>query len=241
MFSEFCYYLFQIHVGKEGDKNKFLSSLLGLSLFQMFNIEALVAFLNYVFEPKIPRHYALYFGIILWVSITTINYFLLYRKRIEIIKRIEGFSSKRETIGQIIFVVYILATLFFMFYAINNFAVIKNPTYDKGVIIGYSKGYHNEEGVVYRFYVNGTIYEESNTYYPKYQKIEIGDSCFVVYAKNNPYNSHLIEIYDKNKPYIKLKNLHFETEKIIIKVDSSIYKQLPNFHYKNYKDSVVKN
>ena len=107
MFKEFCYYLYEIHAGKESDNSKFFSALIGISFLQEMNILTAWGLVNYIFNLVIPKKSVISLGIFISVLISVINYFYLYRNRNEIIKKTEGFSSKREKIGKTFFVIYI--------------------------------------------------------------------------------------------------------------------------------------
>jgi uncharacterized membrane-anchored protein len=124
MFKEFCYYLYEIHTGNESDNNKFFSALIGISFFQGMNILTLWGVLNSLFGIVISNDSIVPVGIFLSVSISIVNYFHLYCKRTEIIRKVEGFTSKREKVGKIVFVIYISTTLFLLFYIMNNFAAL---------------------------------------------------------------------------------------------------------------------
>jgi len=125
MFKEFCYYLYEIHTGKESDNSKFFSATIGISFLHSMNVMAVWGITNYLFNLLIPKDSVIILGVFISVLISVINYFYLYRKRNEIIKKIEGFSSKREKIGKTFFIVYIISTLFLLFYVINNFVPVR--------------------------------------------------------------------------------------------------------------------
>ena len=125
MFKEFCYYLFDFHTGKESDKNKFISALIGISFLQGMNILSIWGIINYKLNLVIPKDSLVFIGISFWILITGTNYFLLYKKRISIIKRVKEFSIKREKIGKTFFVIYIIVTLLISFYVMKNFVPVR--------------------------------------------------------------------------------------------------------------------
>jgi|ERR1035437_3092135 hypothetical protein len=126
MFKEFYYYVYEIHIGKGSEDSKFLSAILGISYFQYMNFATLWGLLNSFFDFVITRNSVIFLSIIISTLISIINYFYLYRNRKMIIKKVEGFSAKREKIGKTFFVIYIIATLFLMFYIIKNFVPVRH-------------------------------------------------------------------------------------------------------------------
>jgi hypothetical protein len=125
MFKEFYYYLYEIHTSNKSDKSKFFNSLIGISFLQQINITALWGMINYFSGYILPRDFIVVFSISISVFLGIINYYCLYRKRVEISKKVEGFSTIREKAGKTAFVIYILATLFFMYYVMNNFVTVR--------------------------------------------------------------------------------------------------------------------
>jgi hypothetical protein len=125
MFKEFYYYLYEIHTSDKSDKSKFFNSLIGISFLQQINITSLWGIINYFSGYILPRNFIVVFSITVSIILGIINYYCLYQKRVEISKRIEAFTTKREKIGKIFFVIYILATLFLIYYVMNNFAPVR--------------------------------------------------------------------------------------------------------------------
>jgi len=125
MFKEFYYYVYEIHIGKESENSKFFSAIFGISYLQSVNFATLWGLMNSYFELEVPKNALIFFCFIIPVLISVINYFYLFRSRNEITKKIEGFSEKREKIGKTLFVVYILTTLFLLFFVLKNFVRVK--------------------------------------------------------------------------------------------------------------------
>jgi len=121
MFKEFCYYLFEIHTGNESNNIKFLKAIIGISFFQILNIISILSIVSYLLKFQISQNLIVFLSITIGLIIYIINYIYIYKNRDNIIKLIEGFSLKREKIGKIFFVVYMLVTLFTMYYVLNNF------------------------------------------------------------------------------------------------------------------------
>lgn len=122
MFKEFCYYLYEIHTGKESENAKFLSAIIGITFLQEMNFISLWGIVNYIFKFVIPQDSIAFLGISLWLIITTLDYFLIYKKRVEITQKVENFSNNRRRTGEFLFVFYIIATMGLIFFVINNLA-----------------------------------------------------------------------------------------------------------------------
>lgn len=125
MLREYSYYLYEIHTGKESENNKYFSATIGISFLLGMNLMSLWGIINYLFNLIIPKDSVVFLSILISIFISTINYFYIYKKRKSIIKKVEEFSSRRERIGKISFVLYILATLFLIFYVVENLSPIR--------------------------------------------------------------------------------------------------------------------
>lgn len=126
MFKEFYYYVYEIHTGKGSEDSKFFSAILGITYFESMNFATLWGLLNSFFDFVITRNSVIFLSIISTLIISVINYFYLYRNRKEIIKKVERYSIKREKIGKTIFVIYIIATLFLLFYVIKHIVPVRH-------------------------------------------------------------------------------------------------------------------
>ena len=99
MFNEFYYYVYEIHTGKGSENSKFFSAIIGISYLQSMNLATLWGLLNSFFDFVITKDSVIFFTLIISVIISVVNYFYLYRRRNEIVKKVEGYSTKREKIG----------------------------------------------------------------------------------------------------------------------------------------------
>lgn len=122
MFKEFCYYLYEIHTGKESDNAKFLSAIAGILFLQEMNIISLWGIINYIFKLVILKDSIIFMVVSIWLILTILDYLFIYKKRVEIIQKVENFSFKRKRTGEVLFVLYIIATLFTIYYVIYNLA-----------------------------------------------------------------------------------------------------------------------
>ena len=115
-------------------------------------------------------------------------------------KRKEVFKS------QIIIIVFLLSIVLIIGYYVYDANQLKQePIYTKGLIVGKFSGTQGQSNVRYEFYVNNVKYISSCGYSYKYDDIDIGDTCFVVYAQSNPQNCKLLKIMYRGQSIIKLK------------------------------------
>jgi len=122
MFKEFCYYLFEIHSGNESENIKFLKAIIGITFFQILNLLSILGIVTYLLKFQIPKNLIVFLCITICLIIFVINYIFIYKDRSNIVKSIKGFSLKREKIGKGFFVIYMLVTLFAMYYVMQNFS-----------------------------------------------------------------------------------------------------------------------
>lgn len=125
MFKELYYWMYKAIKKNKFNKDPELNAFFLFSSFEIMNIVTFLGIINYFLDLFITRDTVVIFGFIFSVSIMVINFIFLYRKRSEIIKRMETYTSKRKLIGKLLFVIYILATLFLMFYGVHNFVPVR--------------------------------------------------------------------------------------------------------------------
>ena len=110
---------------------------------------------------------------------------------------------------QIIIIVFLLSiALIIGFYVYDANQLKQEPIYTKGLIVGKFSGTQGQSRFRYEFYVNNVKYISSYGYSYKYDDIDIGDTCFVVYAQSNPQNCKLLEIMYGGRSIIKLKKMY---------------------------------
>jgi hypothetical protein len=120
LFKELYYWLYELLKKVKTNDNPGFNAYLGISFFECVNVLALVGIVNYFFALDIPRNIAVYFGIFIYVSLTAINFFSLFRKRNEIIKKLEKYSTERQNKGKLYFWLYALTTIVLFIYVIIN-------------------------------------------------------------------------------------------------------------------------
>lgn len=64
-----------------------------------------------------------FFSIILFLILTILNYFFLYKKRIELYNKYKNDSKKQRTVGIIIMALYIFGSFSFLFYFLSKYTV----------------------------------------------------------------------------------------------------------------------
>ena len=116
-------------------------------------------------------------------------------------------NEKKEALQyQIIIIVFLVSIVFIIGYYVYDANQLKQePIYTKGLIVGKCSGTQGQSNVRYEFYVNNVKYVSSCGYSYKYDNIDIGDTCFVVYANTNPQNCKLSEVIYRGRSIIKLQ------------------------------------
>ena len=118
-------------------------------------------------------------------------------------------ETKEALQYQISIIVFLLSIVLIIGYYIYDANQLKQePIYTKGLIVGKFSGTEGQSNVRYEFYANNVKYISSNGYSYKYDDIDIGDTCFVVYAQSNPQNCKLLEIMYGGRSIIKLKKMY---------------------------------
>jgi len=108
-------------------------------------------------------------------------------------------KNKRLLVTLIIVLSLVLGFIFFVLIGLKqrNSELERAPAYGYAVIVDTYVGAKARDFVRYEFVVNGKVYDGHQNYMPHRQSVNIGDTCEVVYAKNNPEISRLLT--DDNK------------------------------------------
>lgn len=125
LFKELYYWLYELLKKVKTNDNPDFSAYLGISFFQCVNVLALVGILNYFIVFDIPINIAVYSGIFIYVLLTAVNFFTLFRKRNEIIKKFGKYSTSQQNKGKIYFWLYALTTVILFIYVIINLVTPK--------------------------------------------------------------------------------------------------------------------
>jgi len=126
----------------------------------------------------------------------------------------------------------IIVFLFFLggiiwFYIHDSNQLKEESMYTKGVITGTFAGAKVESLVRFEFYANNNKYISSDGYSIRDDEFNIGDTCFVEYAKTNPKNCCLVKVVVGGNKVIKIQRLKQPKE------DTIFYP--PNLKYLNRK------
>ncbi|MDP4188422.1 MAG: hypothetical protein Q8905_10260 [Bacteroidota bacterium] len=121
MFAELFYWFYEILKKDRPNDSPCFDAFLGISVLQCFNVGSLLGVVNYFLAIKISKNVSVIIGVVLYVLITTINFFVLYRRKYEIIKKFENSSDKRQKRGKLYFWIYALTTMAFCIFVLANF------------------------------------------------------------------------------------------------------------------------
>ena len=121
-------------------------------------------------------------------------------------KKIDKKEVTKSLIILGVFLLYLAGIIGFYVYDANQLK--KEAMCTKGVIIGKFSGTQGQSNVRYEFNVDNVKYVSSCGYSFKYDIVDIGDTCFVIYARENPKNNKLTEIMYKGKSILKLQKLN---------------------------------
>lgn len=125
MFKELFYWMYiNVNKIKTNDTPLFTSYLL-ICVLQMVNIETIFVFINYYLKIEISNSFAVYIGLVLAFSVMIINYFLLYTKRNNILKKYRDYTTKMKAKGQIYFWVYVILSFVIFYVAVVNMVTPK--------------------------------------------------------------------------------------------------------------------
>lgn len=117
MFREFYYWLYD-YLNESKTISPRFDAFLGVSLLQCMNVLILFGLANYFLAIDIPKESAAFAGIFLYISVTVVNYFSLFRKKDEIIKKCEKLSTERQRKGKLHFRLYALITIGIFIYVL---------------------------------------------------------------------------------------------------------------------------
>lgn len=125
MFRELYYWLYELLKKIKTNDNPEFNAFIGISFFQCMNVLTIGGIANYLFAFDISKSTAVYSGIFMYVSLTVVNFFSLFRKRGEIIKKFEKLPIERQSKGKLYLWLYILITIGLFMYVIINLVTPK--------------------------------------------------------------------------------------------------------------------
>jgi len=125
MFKELYYWLHELLKKIKTNDNPGFNAFIGISFFQCMNVLTLVGIANFFFVLDISKDTAIYLGIFIYVFITAVNFFSLFRTREEIIKKFERLPIERQSKGKLCLWLYMLITIGLFMYVIINLVTPK--------------------------------------------------------------------------------------------------------------------
>jgi hypothetical protein len=113
-------------------------------------------------------------------------------------------GNKKQLITAAVLFTLILGFVIVGIYTINEEDKLleQNPIHSFAIVVETYVGAKARDYVRYEFVVNGKVYDGHQNYMPHRQPVNIGDTCEIVYAKNNPEISRLLT--DENN-FLKIK------------------------------------
>lgn len=113
-------------------------------------------------------------------------------------------GNKKQLITAAVLFTLILGFVIVGIYTINEEDKLleQNPIHSFAIVVETYVGAKARDYVRYEFVVNGKVYDGHQNYMPHRQLVNIGDTCEIVYAKNNPEISRLLT--DENN-FLKIK------------------------------------
>lgn len=125
---KYLYYrLWKIFSGIPTNDKPATNAMLGLSVVNCVNLITILIFTNKFIRVnvlKLSENELIIFSIVLSLSMFTINYFLLYKKREEIAAKYNSENKKKKIIGTILLYSYIVGS-FILVYAISRLFPLK--------------------------------------------------------------------------------------------------------------------
>jgi hypothetical protein len=102
------------------------------------------------------------------------------------------------------------------FYIYDYNQLKEEALYTKGVITETFAVAKGGNFVRFEFYLNNIKYISSDGYSIRDDQFDIGDSCFVRYARTNPQNCRLVTIFIGGNKVIKIQKSKFPKDSAII-------------------------
>lgn len=126
MVKKLYYILYELLRKVKTNDNPGFNAFIGISFFQFMNILTLCGLANYFFNIEISKSNAVYSGIFLYIILTTVNFFILFRKKDKIKKKYQQLPKERQRKGKLCFWLYALITIALFIYVIFNLVMPKH-------------------------------------------------------------------------------------------------------------------
>ena len=111
MFRELYYWLHELLKKIKTNDNPGFNAFIGISFFQCMNVLTLGGIANFFFALDISKDTAIYSGIFIYVSLTAVNFFSIFRTKEEIIRKFEKLPIERQSKGKLYLWLYMLITI----------------------------------------------------------------------------------------------------------------------------------
>jgi hypothetical protein len=125
---KYLYYkLWQDFTGNVKDNSPAFYSMMWLSVVQSANVLAFLGWLNYYYKIKVfymNKHDLILYSSVFISFIIAINYFLLFKKRINIANKFKGESMRMKITGTILLYIYMVGS-FVLVYIVSQVFPVK--------------------------------------------------------------------------------------------------------------------
>ena len=111
MFKTLYYSLIEVLSSIRSNDNPPFNAYLGISFFQCLNVLTLIGLVNYFGKFDIPKKLAVIIGLLLYLIITCINFFVLYKNRDRIILRIHNNSNFKPRRSSFLLSIYMFISV----------------------------------------------------------------------------------------------------------------------------------
>jgi hypothetical protein len=120
--NKIIYYNFFKIIGKiKTNDNPAFSAFLLICLLQQINLLTITAPLYFFYELHISKNTGVYFSSLLFFLISAINYFLILKKKHDIVKEYEQMTIKKQLHGRIYSWLYVLISVLAFYFVLNFF------------------------------------------------------------------------------------------------------------------------
>ena len=120
LIKSFYYFLYLFLLKIKTNDQPFTNAYIGISFFICLNILSIFGVLNNYFSYNLSKDSIILAAAFMYVGITILNYFTLYKKRKEIVSKFKNESISIKKRRKIIFSAYLILTLCIFIYISQN-------------------------------------------------------------------------------------------------------------------------
>src|SRR5690606_36855452 len=101
----------------------FFNAFIAVSFLQCMNVVTLIMIVNHLTNYKLKAHKetAVFLALALYITVTVINYFILWIKKEKILEKYDNCDRKRISKRNMFSWFYVILTFATFFYALNHF------------------------------------------------------------------------------------------------------------------------